>query len=48
MTNDKDEVIAINSAKFASEEIEGMGFAIPMATAEPILEKLMNQGGDDV
>ena len=36
-------VIAINSSKFASEEVEGMGFAIPMATAEPILEELMNQ-----
>ena len=43
LVNSRGEVIAINSAKFASEEIEGMGFAIPMATAEPILEDLMNQ-----
>ena len=43
LVNSKGEVIAINSSKFASEEVEGMGFAIPMATAEPILEELMNQ-----
>ena len=43
LVNSQGEVIAINSAKFASEQIEGMGFAIPMATAEPILEQLMNQ-----
>lgn len=43
LVNNKGQVIAINSAKFASEQIEGMGFAIPMATAEPILEELMNQ-----
>lgn len=43
LVNSRGEVIAINSSKFASEEIEGMGFAIPMATAEPILEELMNQ-----
>lgn len=43
LVNSSGEVIAINSSKFASEEIEGMGFAIPMATAEPILEELMNQ-----
>ena len=43
LVNSSGEVIAINSAKFASEEIEGMGFAIPMKTAEPILEDLMNQ-----
>lgn len=43
LVNSKGEVIAINSSKFASEEVEGMGFAIPMATAEPILTELMNQ-----
>lgn len=43
LVNSKGQVIAINSSKFASEEIEGMGFAIPMVTAEPILEELMNQ-----
>lgn len=43
LVNHKGEVIGINSSKFASEEIEGMGFAIPMETAEPILTKLMEQ-----
>lgn len=43
LVNSKGEVVGINSSKFASEEIEGMGFAIPIATAEPILTKLMNQ-----
>lgn len=43
LVNHKGEVIGINSSKFASEEIEGMGFAIPMQTAEPILTKLMEQ-----
>ncbi len=43
LVNSRGEVIGINSSKFASEEVEGMGFAIPMATAEPILESLMNQ-----
>lgn len=45
LVNSRGEVIGINSSKFASEEIEGMGFAIPMETAEPILTKLMNQEG---
>ena len=41
--NMKGEVIGINSAKYASDEVEGMGFAIPMATAQSIIENLMNQ-----
>lgn len=47
LVNSRGEVIGINSSKFASEEIEGMGFAIPMETAEPILTKLMNQEGTE-
>ena len=43
LVDSQGQVIGINSSKFASEEVEGMGFAIPMATAEPILEELMNQ-----
>lgn len=35
-------VIGINSSKFASEEVEGMGFAIPISDAVPIIEKLIN------
>lgn len=40
--NMKGEVIGINSAKFSSEEVEGMGYAIPINTAEPILEQLIS------
>lgn len=43
LLNIKGEVIGINSAKFADETVEGMGFAIPISTAEPILEDLMNR-----
>ena len=34
---------AINSAKLASTEVEGMGYAIPVSTASPIFEDLMNR-----
>lgn len=43
LINMNGEVIGINSAKFASTEIEGMGYAIPINTAIPILEELMNR-----
>lgn len=39
--NMRGEVIGINSAKFSSEEVEGMGYAIPISTAEPILNQLI-------
>ena len=41
--NMKGEVFGINSAKYASDQVEGMGFAIPMAKAQGIIENLMNQ-----
>lgn len=37
-------VIGINSSKFASEEVEGMGFAIPISDAVPIIEGLISDG----
>lgn len=43
LLNMRGELIGINSAKFASEEVEGMGYAIPIATAQPILDNLMNR-----
>lgn len=43
LLNMKGELIGINSAKFASEEVEGMGYAIPLAVAQPILDNLMNR-----
>lgn len=36
------ELVGINSAKLAADNIEGMGFAIPVTTAIPILEELKN------
>ncbi|HIR28316.1 MAG TPA: trypsin-like peptidase domain-containing protein [Candidatus Choladousia intestinigallinarum] len=36
-------VIGINSAKAAETGVEGMGYAIPISSAEPILEDLMNR-----
>lgn len=41
--NMKGELVGINSAKYASEQVEGMGFAIPMSTAQSIIEDLMNR-----
>ena len=41
LLNLRGEVIGINSAKYASSNVEGTGFAIPISTARPILEKLM-------
>ena len=39
----KGEVIGINSAKYADNAVEGMGYAIPISKAQPILEDLMNR-----
>ena len=36
-------VIGINSAKASSNGVEGMGYAIPISYAKPILEDLMNK-----
>lgn len=43
LLNMKGELIGINSAKIASDEVEGMGFAIPISKAEPILDNLMSK-----
>ncbi len=37
------ELIGINSSKFASTMVEGMGYAIPIDTAQPILSDLMSR-----
>lgn len=44
LINTKGEVIGINSSKYSDTSVEGMGFAIPMATAGPILEDLIANG----
>ena len=43
LLNMNGEVIGINSAKFSSTEVEGMGYAISITTATPIIEDLMNR-----
>ncbi len=43
LLNMKGELIGINSAKLADTSIEGMGYAIPISLAEPIIHDLMNQ-----
>lgn len=43
LLNMQGQVIGINSAKLASTEVEGMGYAIPVSTASPIFEDLMNR-----
>lgn len=42
LLNMKGELIGINSAKYADTSVEGMGYAIPIDTAEPILTDLAN------
>ncbi len=42
LLNMSGELIGINEAKYSSTDVEGMGFAIPIAKAEPILENLMS------
>lgn len=37
------EVIGINSNKIGGNTVEGMGYAIPISSAKPIIEELMNR-----
>ena len=37
------ELIGINTVKYASNEVEGMGYAIPISRAMPIITDLMNR-----
>lgn len=37
------EVIGINSVKYASEAVEGMGYAIPITSALPMINELINR-----
>ena len=43
LVNIKGEVVGINSNKIGGDTVEGMGFAIPVSRALPIIENLMNQ-----
>ncbi len=44
LINEYGQVIGITTIKLVSEDLEGLGFAIPMAIAEPILEEIMLNG----
>lgn len=43
LLNMRGELIGINSAKASSSGVEGMGYAIPISKAQPILETLMTR-----
>jgi len=44
LVNADGEVVGINSAKIAVTSVEGIGFAIPINSAKPILDELANKG----
>lgn len=44
LVNMSGEVIGINNAKLEDTSVEGMGYAIPISTAQTTLENLMNAG----
>ena len=41
--NANGEVVGINTAKVATDTVEGMGYAIPISSVSDIIENLMNQ-----
>ncbi len=43
LLNLQGEVIGINSNKIGGDTVEGMGYAIPISVAQPIIDKLMNE-----
>ena len=47
LLNSKGELIGINSVKFISEDVEGMGYAIPISDVESIIGDLMNKATRD-
>ncbi|CAI8866565.1 serine protease [Bacillus pseudomycoides] len=42
--NQNGQVIGINSSKIAQQEVEGIGFAIPINVAKPVIESLEKDG----
>ena len=44
LLNENGEVIGINSVKYSSTDVEGIGYAIPMSVAKPIIESLIQDG----
>ena len=44
LVNAYGQVIGINAVKIASSSVEGMGFAIPISQAKPVIEDLITYG----
>lgn len=44
LLNNKGEVVGINSVKVSTEDTEGLGFAIPISNALPIIQELIANG----
>ncbi|HBT19887.1 MAG TPA: serine protease Do [Peptococcaceae bacterium] len=44
LVNMQGQVVGINSAKIAQEGVEGMGFAIPINVAKPIIQQIIEKG----
>ena len=44
MVNKRGEVIGINTIKLSTTNVEGIGFAIAISEAKPIIDDLMNNG----
>ncbi len=44
LVNEYGQVIGINSSKIASEDYEGMGFAVPTSTVKEIVDELIKNG----
>lgn len=43
LLNSKGEVIGINSAKYSDTSVEGIGYAIPISDAQPIIEAIITR-----
>ena len=44
LVNEYGEVIGINTAKISSNQLEGLGFAIPIDEAKPVIDDLLKSG----
>lgn len=44
LVNARGEVIGINTVKVAQQGVEGLGFAIPITDAKPIIDQIIKQG----
>lgn len=47
LLNAKGEVIGINTVKYAASGVEGMGYAIPITSAKPIIEAIINSSEEE-